>query len=121
MSKFINEWGAVLFGLMVMFAVPISIGYEDYTAARSERAVEAEEARRIVQEQEIERNCEWVAFRRNEMMISVELRAKPGVSREQGLKICGEKAFNEGVKVFFDDRHGTAVGVGAVAVAPEQD
>jgi len=92
--------------------------YSDYSQAKAERA---EEARRIAQEQDIERNCEWVAVRLNEMVISAERRAKPGVSHEQGLKICGKNAFNQGGEVWVVSKPGLALGSGAVAVAPEQD
>lgn len=121
--KATNMIQSVLLGLLVglvlaQIFIVAKYHYLDYSQAKAERA---EEARRIAQEQDIERNCEWVAVRLNEMVISAERRAKPGVSREQGLKTCGKNAFNRGGEVRVEGKPGLALGRGSVAVAPEQD
>lgn len=113
---------SVALGLLVGWAlaqpvIALKNAYLDYSQARAERA---EEARRIAREQEIERTCEWVDVAGGNpnglSWIGVELRAKPGVSREQGFKICGKTAFNRGREVYVVSKQSTAMGRNARAV-----
>lgn len=93
-----------------------SIANEEYSSYKArkyqenQRRVElARQAERERSQAERERVCDRVTVRISNY-IALEYRAKPGVSRTEGYRVCGKSAFNQGSRVWYVSEPSIALG-----------
>ena len=116
----VTACSGVLLGAFLFWLVGAYLSYADLKDQRAheQRARISLEALAL-KEAEIERVCEMVAVRPpGANYFAVEYRAKPGVSREEGFRVCGNSAFSNSPRVWAVSAPSTALGRNATAKAP---
>lgn len=103
-----------LITIAISFVILIWNGNQIVSMYKETRKHEPE-PKEVERQANIEKYCDLVEVSGGNWL-GVERRAKPGVTREVGLKVCGQNAFNTGGEISVASTQSFALGSGSRAV-----